>query len=363
MKKTKRNLGVELLRLVTMMTIVLGHCLDHGKVAVNFSAAEFLPFSVLAVFCYTSVNVYALTTGYACIKSTHRWYRGIQLWLQVVFYALAICAAGLLLGHATSAKTILASFVPVTSNLYWYFSSYFMVFCLIPFLNKLLLGLSKRQFKKLLLVGVVLMCGISWLGDYLGFLPFSANNGFSPLWLTYLYCVGAYLRVYEADFEKRKKSTYAGIYLLCALTVFAGKYLIAFLTQSILGEVMFRRILGTYLSPIAIIGAAALFLFFANLDIKNGRFIAMLAPCSFGVYLLHDHPITRELIIKNGLSGCAQMPWYQALGCTLAFAFAVFFAGLLIDFLRSKLFALLHIPQFAKWLEEKLKVFARRLIR
>jgi len=358
-KKTKRNLGVELLRLVAMMMIVVFHCMGHGKALDNFVLLKYF----LQAICFVCVNLYALITGYACIGAEHRWHRGILLWLQVVFYAILIGVVSVLIGHGASIKTLLRSLVPITSNLYWYVSSYIMLFCLIPFLNTLLSSLSKREFKKFLLIGFALLNILGWLGDYMEFKPFSTNNGYSPLWLIYLYCVGAYLRVNSADFSACRKRSYVVVYIGCAMTMLISRYLIALLSEKVLGRVLFDRLLWSYLSPAVVIGAVALLLFFANLDIKNGRFIAMLAPCSFGVYLLHDHPITRELIIKNGLSGCAQMPWYQALGCTLAFAFAVFSAGLLIDFLRSKLFALLHIPQFAKWLEEKLKVFARRLIR
>lgn len=358
MNKTKRNPGIELLRLVAMMMIVVFHCMGHEKALDNFVILKYF----LQAICFVCVNLYALITGYACIKAEHRWHRGILLWLQVVFYAILISLGSILIGHNTSIKTLLSSVVPITSNLYWYVSSYFMLFCLIPFLNKLLLSLSKSEFKKLLLIGFALMNILGWLGDYMEFKPFSTNNGYSPLWLIYLYCVGAYLRVNNADFSACRKRRYVAVYIVCALTMLISRYLIALLSEKVLGRVILERLFWSYLSPTVVIGAVALFLCFANLNIKPGRFIAAIAPCSFGVYLLHEHPITRELIIKNGLHGCAQMPWYQALGCMLLLAIAVFVAGLLIEYLRGKFFALLHIPQFANWLESKIKVFARKLL-
>ncbi len=352
--KTKRNLGIELLRLVSMLMIVILHSLEHGKVGSFYGLAEGLPLHWLKALCYSSVTLFGLITGYACIQSAHRWSRVIALWLEVLFYSLGIFIVGLFLGNRFSIPILVTNLMPVTRRLYWYISAYFLVFCMIPFLNKLLLSLSKRQFRRLILLGFVLLGLMGWLGDSLGFGPFVTDHGQSPIWLIYIYCVGAYIRIYAEDFSAWRKSVLFGIFLLSgALTVFSKK---------LIPGTILDHLFWTFIAPTTTLGAAALFIAFANLKIKKSFLIATFAPCTLGVYLLHDHPTVRQYVLIDGLRQCELGPMLESLGCVLAFSVALMIVCLLIDYLRSLLFKLLHIAQFSQWLERKIRALVRKIL-
>ena len=147
----ERNLGIELLRIVSMFLIIVLHCLGlggAGKCAPEHTVQNSILWFLTAV-CYGSANLYALTSGYVCIRATHRWERMIELWLQVFLYSVGIFAVDRILGGSgdLSWRQIISLLLPVTSNRYWYFSAYFFLFAFLPFINPLLERLSKRQYQ------------------------------------------------------------------------------------------------------------------------------------------------------------------------------------------------------------------------
>lgn len=58
-----------------------------------------------------------------------------------------------------SSGDFLSPFV-VTSNAYWYFTAYVVVFLLAPFFNMLIEKMSKEEFKRLLILGFVLLSAL-----------------------------------------------------------------------------------------------------------------------------------------------------------------------------------------------------------
>ena len=142
----ERNLGIELLRIVSMFLIIVLHCLGlggAGKCAPEHTVQNSILWFLTAA-CYGSANLYALTSGYVCIRATHRWERMIELWLQVFLYSVGIFAVDRILGGSgdLSWRQIISLLLPVTSNRYWYFSAYFFLFAFLPFTKASVLSVS-----------------------------------------------------------------------------------------------------------------------------------------------------------------------------------------------------------------------------
>jgi hypothetical protein len=249
---------------------------------------------------------------------------------------------------------MVTAILPITTNLYWYISSYFLLFCLIPFLNRLLQNLPKPRFQQLILLGFVLLSVMGWLADGFNFRTFAVNGGQSPIWLMYLYCVGAYIRLYGADFASWRKSICIAVFFaMGAITLVSEKFLP---TISIGGlEFNLDALFWRFNAPNCTIGAIALFIAFANLKIEKCRVVQIFAPCCLGVYLLHDHPVIRAKLIVRGMEKCADMAALEALGYLVVLSLAVLLACLLIDYARSLLFRLLHIPQLSAWSAERIR--------
>lgn len=352
--KAERNYGIEILRLITMLMIVLLHCLGHGGILQTAGVtATGIILKLLHAFCYGAVNLYALITGYVYVQAKHRWERLLELWLEVLFYSIAFSLGNLLISGGIGKKELVSAILPMTTRRYWYFSSYVCLFFLMPLLNKAIFSLDKKGHRGAIAAGFALLCGFNWVGLFFNVDIFSLSSGYSTFWLAYLYLVGAYIKLYEKDFN-RNKIIYLAAYFGLSLLTWGGKYTIAALTDEALLISQSERMLYNYLSPLVTLGAVSLFLFFSKLSLRHGKqLLKVLAPCTFGVYLIHMHPFVREHLLIGCFASYAQAPWYAALGIVLGGGLAIFAACLLIDYLRRQLFRLLHVSTLCAVLTKK----------
>lgn len=90
--ENKRNYGIDTLRIVSMLLIMIMHSYTYGGIISNteFMSTNFLVAHLIKAFCLVSVNCYAMITGYVCYKIIFRMSRLINLWLQVVYYTVLI---------------------------------------------------------------------------------------------------------------------------------------------------------------------------------------------------------------------------------------------------------------------------------
>lgn len=343
-----RNMGIECLRMLSMLMVVTLHVLGHGGIlknsdmlSANFNAAWFLE-----IACYGAVDLYALITGYVCIKSKHRWSRIIELWLQVVLYSAAFASIFYFLpGYEVSKKNLVHAFFPIMGKQYWYFSSYFCLFLVIPFINKAINGLSKLQHRKLIFTGVFAFCFMSLFSKFLGGDIFNVNNGYSFLWLSFLYIIGAYLKCYPEDTERYSKKICLLGYFICICCVWLSKLLI----NKIMGETKYSGLFISYISPFIVLGSICLFMFFLQLKVNHGRgFIVQAAPLAFSVYLISENVYVRNAFITNKFIKFTYVPWYLMLIYVLLSSLSIYIVCSLIDYLRKLLFSLLHIRSLSE---------------
>ena len=89
----KREVKFELLRILCMYMIVIGHCLFHGRVTAKLGYGTinyFLDYLVQA-FSVVHVNTFVIIGGYFAIDKVFQASRLGKLWKQVAFYSILIC--------------------------------------------------------------------------------------------------------------------------------------------------------------------------------------------------------------------------------------------------------------------------------
>ena len=187
----KRNPGVDLIRIVTMLGIVYSHVLFQGQ-----GISKYNRYKKKLISSYTYVfwhnNSFALVSGIVGYKST-KYSNLLYLWLYVVFYSVGIHYYYLKYKEGASINgELYKEYNPVIYNRYWYFSSYFGMFIFLPAVNKGLQYLSKPEFK--LLVMSIFFIFVFWF-YYINykFDVFRMNGGYSTIWLLCLYIIGAYI--------------------------------------------------------------------------------------------------------------------------------------------------------------------------
>lgn len=135
--QTKRNIGIDLLKIVSMLMIVTLHMLGHGGVLDNMPPMSrcYQVAWLIEIACYGAVNCYALASGFLTARCNIR--KLMELWLQVMFYSLLITIVMecTVLHGTISREEWIYSFFPVTSGKNWYVTAYFGMMCLIPMIR------------------------------------------------------------------------------------------------------------------------------------------------------------------------------------------------------------------------------------
>lgn len=112
----ERNLGVDLLKIVSMLMIVTLHMLGHGRILENlpFMSHSYRAAWMLEIICYGAVNCYALISGFLLAHCNARKLFG--LWLQVMFYSLLVTSL--------MSLTFMHGMMPREEWIYSFFQSY-----------------------------------------------------------------------------------------------------------------------------------------------------------------------------------------------------------------------------------------------
>ena len=291
--KTKqyRETGFEILRIISMFLITCVHVMNYGGM-LEFAGggnieSQFLQKLLYSIFT-TSVNIYVLISGYFLINSKFKIKRIINLWLQVVFYAVVgYIVATTVFDKVFELKDFLLSFIPITNKNFWFISAYFLMYLFSPFLNVMLKNLTKKQYK-ILMIGICVIVYISTRFDIMGILSF--NCGCTFIWFCLLYIVGAYFKLYPPQI---KKNIILVIYLV---SISLTWIMFVFPPKGPLSSVFFSGVLNN--DPLVFVASISLLLLFRNINIGNSKLnkiICYISSCMFGVYLFQDGHIKKYI--------------------------------------------------------------------
>lgn len=357
-KTQERNYGIDLLRIVSMLMVVILHLLGKGDVlgsggGVSFRYASAWMFEAAA---HCAVNCYALISGYVGVQAKYRYTNFAMLWLHGFFYSVLLTVPFLIFKPETrSLWTLVSAVLPIFRGQWWYLTAYAFLFLLMPMLNFVVRNVPKKQFRAVLTVVFAAVFVSNVLSSF-NAADFGLDDGYSALWLALLYLLGGYIREYDpfSDVSSKKLVLlYAGAVLLTWGLKIGVEF---FLPNGISGHAIPHSFLYSYLSSTVVLSAVALLTLFSRMRIRGGavRSIGFFAPLSFGVYLIHEHPLFREYCFVPFCDKISE--WF---GSGVAFAIVplavlIFVALTLVDYLRLRLFGLLRLRQRLSALEQKL---------
>lgn len=173
---------------------------------------------------------------------------------------------------------------PILSDTWWFASTYFVLYLLHPFINIVLNKLNKRQCGILLLLLVVMWSVIPTVS-------LRSFQGNSLLWFMTMYVAGAFARLH--GFNPKLKTLH---YLLLFVLFTALTYLTS-LSRAVNGGVETRYYGQEKLTVFLM--SVNLFMTFATLKMKPRKWINVVGPAMFGVYLIHDHPQVRSFLWRT----------------------------------------------------------------
>lgn len=298
-----RSSNLELLRVLCGIGVVFQHfCLPANQAAFVYAAnapGKLVLLRLVYSFLRISVNAFMIISGYFLIQKDSRPVGKplTLLFMSGAYYGIGFVARNLLWGEAMSAKSILSAFIPAQ-----YFAAlYVTVYFLSPYLNRLARGLSRRQYRNLMMVLLVLfsvystlinvvlsLTGNTALEGVYTVLQTGTGRGFSIVGFVLMYLLGGYLRRFPPEVTAGRQM--AGIALCTAVTALVPMALPQ-LNEALLN----------YDSVFVVVQAALMVSLFARLHFRSG-IVNFTAKSVFGVYLLHFHVlpvVCREISMER----------------------------------------------------------------
>lgn len=352
MKDVKvRNSNYELMRIVSMFLIVVGHILLLGRVLYNCEnqGVKFIV-DIMEFLTIVHVNSFVLVTGYFQSKSK---FKQSKLWSLInssYFYKITIMIVMSILGIVTIDKlTILKELFPLNTIEYWFIKCYFFLYCLSPFINKAIDSFNKKTYTQLL---IVLFLILSVLPSITGGEAFD-NNGYTLYQFIFMYLIGAYIRRYpiEENYIFKKLSPKLLQILLISIYFVSGllNYLIVRCSfsfdgiNSILSELarVIRNSAIAYSNPLIIIQSIAYFGFFGTLKLQS-KFINKISSLTLGVYLIHENSFIREHLYTWTRVNVYPVTSYSFIGYIFLVAITIFTICIIIEWFRQILFKFIY---------------------
>lgn len=345
MKKNERDWNIELLRIITMFMVVFIHAFEYGKIfeLVNPNSIQYYVYRFIHALCQVGVNCFVLISGYYLINSKTFIHRFLKIFIHTVFYSLLFYLIFVVLGkYEFEWKMVMVYATPIGHEIYWYVTRYIVLLVFVPFINILIKNLNLKQFKFFILLMLTFFSVYPFL-FHSGYLNMITGKEFSLFIL--LYCIGAYIR--KSQIIKPVFSCFC-LYTMIILTgvciiIFADKLQINIENNYIL----------RYNSPLII--GASYFFFMAFKGIKIDKKVSMeisgwiqkIGGLTFGVYLIHNHPIIRQYIYLY------ISPSYLYF---FVYIIGIFMISASIEYIRKKLFFKpdVYIFHFSNYLENKL---------
>lgn len=337
-KLKNRSYGIDLLKSVSMLMVVVLHVLGVGGIL--YATSEGTAANNIAWFLETAnicaVNCFGLVSGYVLCKGHYRRSRLLSLWIRVVFESLIITAIFALFVRGTvGTEHWLIVFTPVIHGVYWYFTAYFALFFFVPYINKMLNALSKRELVSLA-VSVIFV--FSFLGNILNTDIFHLNFGYGFLWLMCLYVLGACMRKIEIK-NNINKYWFLAAYVVCVSAAWAAM------------ELLNSPRVISYTSPFILLSAMLLLLYFRRLEFRSPvsqKFISMLARTSFGVYIIHTHPLIWGNLLTDRFVPYLNYPISVTVIAVILTAVVIYSVCTLLDWLAEKFLKLVRIDLLEK---------------
>ena len=341
---TSKNYGIELLRILSMLFIVILHVIGQGGILGNsaqFSNSYLISNTFLAL-CYCAVNCYALISGYVSCKSSFKISRIVILWLSVVFTNVVIWIIAHYLFPQCEISAFYNTFLPVSKNQYWYFTAYLGLMILMPALNAAANNISKKQYE-FMLIGMLFLFVI--FPAEIGADLFYTHSGYSMLWLILMYLTGAYFRLHFNKKIPFLKTICFCVYILSALS------LVLYRTFKEIGLVndgspytYFSKYY-SYTSVFIVASSVAMFLLFLKIGLKNKnvqKIIEFFSKSTFGVYIIHTNTIVWVYVLENRFAHQSLYSPVKLCICIIADAVIIFLVCTVFEKIRVAVFNLFN---------------------
>lgn len=350
MNDAKRNVGLDLLRIVSMTMIVGmhwflgGYLNDTNEFAFNWYSAWLFE----AAF-HVAVNCFVLISGFYYDKMTGSIKKALVICKQVWLYSLIIAFIVAMICGGLSKSEIIYALFPITTKRYWFINVYIGLLLLSPYINKIICNIDKEQHKRMIIIGLLLfsipqtiLLSEEWTLD--------STSGYGIIWFVVLYITASYIRKYGTGRLTRRWCIYT--YFLCIMLIFASKVIISIVDDKVPFLVGYSNWFYRYNNIFVFVASVMIFVWFENLTFrswKSERIITFAAGSVLPVFILHaNHIIGNRRIVWDMIlhtSYWRNSPWLVVVA--IGESFGIVCMCIILDKVR-------------KYMGDKLIVFVRK---
>lgn len=283
---SKRNIGLDLLRIISMIMIMSLHYLGKGGALTSSGNVSYIAW-FLEISCMVAVNLYVLISGYFLVDGKFSWKKVLKLCIDTWFYSLSFLILELIFGNGTSIKEILCGVFPILLKVYWFVTIYIFMYIMSPYLNILINNMNKIKHFTLCLILIIIFSCLHLFLPPMGLL--NPQGGYGIIWFITLYLIAGYIKRYV---NVNKKPIMLIIFFITTIILLILKFGLQYILKNYPSTFEYISRIYEYYSIFILINSICLFLYFNGIEIKNKittKIITVISPLTFGVYLIHEN--------------------------------------------------------------------------
>ena len=300
----ERNSNIELLRIICMLGIIIGHCWNP----VMGGGANYLGSNNIYIFYFIismsscAVNLFVLISGYFMSQTnTRNLIKPILLLVQVILFKLGGFGIKMLFGVSFSGIEFIKCFVP--NN--YFVLLYIVLYVISPYINIVIQRLNLIQWKQMLVMILFLFSVFPTMVDFAGEIMgmeliglstiglYGSQWGYTIINFMMMYILGAYIHINERKWEIGRIIFGIGVCgIILTLWSRLNDYTGYFTEKSAV----------EYCNPIIILLAILIFEFASSFLEKHNEIVNVLAKGAFSVFLFQNE-IIKYLPMKNIMEG------------------------------------------------------------
>ncbi len=279
--KSKRIDSLEFLKIIAIMMVIGLHYFNKDMGGILSEEKNIYGFLThfLESFFIIACNIFILITGFFSINKKSISYNKIKkILFDIIFYAIVIFICYLIIGQHSISFHILKTFFDSIFKR-WFPIVYIIVYLLIPYLNKLLNNISKKDYQRLLIIYIAFFSIWSVFINNITII----DNGYGITNFIFMYMVGGYIYKNQGDFKKTWLNYV--VFFISLIFVFA------------LSLFSHARAWG-YCSIFVVLESVSFFLIFLNINMNN-NLLSKIAKHSLAVYIIHENQFISKFIYNS----------------------------------------------------------------
>lgn len=353
--ENKRNYGIDIFKILSTINVIILHINKHSDlIFLPPKSSKYRIIWNLEISAYWAVNGFGLISGFINYKK-YKFSNLFYIWIEVLFYSVSISFI-LFMKKEISLNQLLISFFPLLIKRHWYINAYFSMYLFLPFIIEGIKNIKKNIFRNIIIFFFVYFSLYNIVAKIINKQEYNfLNNGYSPIWLTILYIIGAYFGKNVINIENKEKFIYYIFWILIYifLSIFT---LIIFLKKNILNSLS-NNLFVDYISPTILLQAISLLMFFSKFKIQKNltkKIISFFSSLNFSAILIHGRLFqTKNIVTKTFFNLVRNLNEDYLFIKIYSMAIFIYILCIFIDYFRFLLFKLLKIRYFCQLIEKK----------